>query len=52
MSKQNKFVASVETDIKIEKGLKILEFATQYYLTRSYLRNTPLNLGSNNPKSS
>jgi len=43
MSKPNKLLANIETDIKIEKGLKIIEFATQYYLARSYLRSTPLN---------
>lgn len=51
MSKQNKLLASIETDIKIEKGLKILEFATQYYLTRTYLRSTPLNYTFNPKKS-
>lgn len=43
MSRPNKLLAGIETDIKIEKGLKILEFATEYYLTRSYLRSTPIN---------
>lgn len=47
MSKPNKLLANIETDIKIEKGLKIIEFATQYYLARSYLRSTPLNYNLN-----
>jgi len=47
MSKANKLLANIETDIKIEKGLKILEFATEYYLARTYLRCTPLNYSLN-----
>ncbi len=47
MSKANKLLANIETNIKIERGLKVLEFATEYYLTRSYLRSTPLNYNLN-----
>jgi hypothetical protein len=40
--KQSKLQADIDTDIKIERGLKMMEFATQYYLQRSYLRINPL----------
>jgi len=28
--------------MRIEKGLKLLEFASQFYARRAYLRNCPL----------
>ena len=44
MSKTNNLLSGIETDIKIEKGLKIFEFATEFYLYRTYLRNCSLNI--------
>lgn len=41
--KQNKFVAASQLDAKIDDGLKILEFATQYNLRKAYYRNSPFN---------
>lgn len=40
--KSNNLLEGINTDIKIEKGLKILEFGAQFYLHRTYLRNCPL----------
>ena len=38
----NKLVSNVELAQQIEPGLKIIQFATEHSLHRSYLRNCPL----------
>jgi hypothetical protein len=41
--KASKLLADVNLDIRVERGLKILEFATQYNLRKAYYRHCPLN---------
>lgn len=52
--KGSNLLADVNLDIKIERGLKILEFATQYNLRKAYYRHCPINVvpgdRENNPK--
>lgn len=37
-------LADANLDIKIERGLKVLEFATQYNLRKAYYRNSNMNI--------
>jgi hypothetical protein len=37
-------LAETQIDIKIERGLKILEFSTEHNLRKVYYRNCPLNI--------
>ena len=39
----NNLTEGIETDLKIEQGLNILEFGTEFLLQQAYLRNCPLN---------
>lgn len=42
--KGSKLLADVNLDIRIERGLKILEFGTQYNLRKAYYRHCPINI--------
>lgn len=43
----NKLCEDIDIDIKIEKGLKILQFGSEYLLRKNYFGNCPLNSSSN-----
>ena len=36
--------------MKVEKGLKVLEFGAEYFLHKAYLRNCPINTPSDHAK--
>lgn len=42
--KESKLLADANLDIKIERGLKVLEFATQYNLRKAYYHNSNMNI--------
>lgn len=42
--KGSNLLADVNLDIRIERGLKILEFGTQYNLRKTYYRHCPINI--------
>lgn len=39
----NNLTEGIETDIKIQQGLRILEFGSEFLIRKAYLRNCPLN---------